>query len=623
MAANLEVPEQDVDDDNANTRYHHDFSEEELDMMLFQWDEAAEPVREYHYMKPEWQTPDAVVSGATAKQKKKTSSVPPKRDMPDLRERARDAGDRSIVDLNRDAPPDEEPVPLNLDTGSAVHVVDFYQPWCGHCRSSKPHYIDVAREVARRSIGIPVKFHAVSCQLYREICRHYSISGFPFVMGWGINMDIEDVGIELNPPGVTVSAEVIAGAMGLTLASEAQDRKKGEALSPEETRTLISKAIEIRRQRLNVPSTINDRYHDAAVSLAFVLKTAVFTQQSNVLDYQRASELQEFLELVHWATPHTWSVRTGMVQEVLEKFKEISQGGAGPGMLTSLIQNHQAMEATQEGELWGHIKIKHPRGDTIGLGGDAPHRRMPPAGTAEEHYRKNNKWTSACTKEDRGMGFTCGLWQLFHIISIGSSLEEQRRYGSQLGYSVAPKQIAMILKRFVTNFFPCDVCRWNFQDMYDQCGYNHCIRLVDKLPDVSSPNAEQADRELSIWLWEVHNGVSVRLMREAAHRESRKVNRAEQLAAVFPNLTVCPLCWLPDTNMTKYDTDEVYKFLKAWYWPSERLSTKIQQRLSRSRVASALPLWFTLLFPVALVLGLVFRLKHGGRRLKVPARKNV
>ena len=79
---------------NAEIQYHHNFNEEELDMMLFQWDEDAAPVIEYHYMKQEWKTPEmAIING-----QKPTKTLAPKKAKP--RVETRDTGNRTVVDLN-------------------------------------------------------------------------------------------------------------------------------------------------------------------------------------------------------------------------------------------------------------------------------------------------------------------------------------------------------------------------------------------------------------------------------------------------------------------------------------------------------------------------------------------
>jgi hypothetical protein len=109
------------------TRYHHEFTKEELEQLMYQWDERADPVHEYHYMKLEWQTEDAII-GEKKKDWKPPKALKPKKNLDpnELKKGAKDTGERTEVDLNKDAPEDEELVFLNLDTNAAVHVVEFY-----------------------------------------------------------------------------------------------------------------------------------------------------------------------------------------------------------------------------------------------------------------------------------------------------------------------------------------------------------------------------------------------------------------------------------------------------------------------------------------------------------------
>ena len=581
-------------------------------MMLFQWDETADPVMEYHYMKKEWKTPEAAIS-ANGEKPTKTLAPATAKEQQHLRGgEDRDTGYRTVVDLNKEAPPDEEPIPLHLNTQSAVHVVEFYQPWCGHCRVEKPHYIQVARELTRRSIAIPVEFHAVSCQLYREICRAYDLAGFPFIYGWGIGMDIEEKGIELNAPGTTVTADRFAQALGLTLALEQKDLTPSNTTTPEQAQTKATESALAKRKRLEYKSTLNDRYHNAAVSLAFVLKTAVFVKHSNYIEDNRALALNEFLQLVYWATPQSWSVRTGLVDQVLGKLGDIFETG-GPRAMSSIVEHHQSL-VSQEGDLWGDVERKHDMGDTMGLGVDVPHHNKP----VDDSFRANNRWTQACTYDERGMGFTCGLWDLIHIITIGTSIPAHRTFAFRSGYIVEPKQIAQVLKRFISHFFACDVCRWNFVDMYERCGLNHCKRLIDTMPELSGASAEtqvEQGRELAMWFWEVHNAVNVRLMREAATRDDRKVTKQEKLSAVFPTKSHCPTCWLND-GMTQYDPDEVFGFLQRWYWPvhergDSRFKAIIKRRFGHTKVVTSTKeqweSWWFVIGPIAIIVAMLLR----------------
>ena len=53
----------------------------------------------------------------------------------------------------------------------------FYAPWCGHCKSSKPHYAEASEKVKRAGIQIPLV--AVDCTTETSICAQYEIKGYP------------------------------------------------------------------------------------------------------------------------------------------------------------------------------------------------------------------------------------------------------------------------------------------------------------------------------------------------------------------------------------------------------------------------------------------------------------
>ena len=104
--------------------------------------------------------------------------------------------------------------------------------------------------------------------------------------------------------------------------------------------------------------------------------------------------------------------------------------------------------------------------------------------------------------------------------------------------------------------------------MYDNCGHDHCNRLKYEITLGSKDGSDHAGIELALWLWEVHNSVNIRLMKEAAQRQNRNVTNEETLASIFPTKNLCPDCWL-DLNMTKWDYQKVFQFLDEWYWPKK------------------------------------------------------
>jgi len=55
-------------------------------------------------------------------------------------------------------------------------LVMFYAPWCGHCKSAKPHYEHAAAELKE---NVKVAFAAVDCTIHRSVCSAYEVNGFP------------------------------------------------------------------------------------------------------------------------------------------------------------------------------------------------------------------------------------------------------------------------------------------------------------------------------------------------------------------------------------------------------------------------------------------------------------
>ncbi len=110
--------------------------------------------------------------------------------------------------------------------------------------------------------------------------------------------------------------------------------------------------------------------------------------------------------------------------------------------------------------------------------------------------------------------------------------------------------------------------------MYDSCGHSHCTRLGKDQPFLLLP--EQPNTEISLWLWEVHNAVNLRLTKERTPLY-RNVTKEELVSSQFPSYTVCPNCWKEnptsidgnnETTFIQWDSDNIYLFLRQWYWPN-------------------------------------------------------
>lgn len=164
-------------------------------------------------------------------------------------------------------------------------------------------------------------------------------------------------------------------------------------------------------------------------------------------------------------------------------------------------------------------------------------------------------WSRNCSKGVSGAGYTCGLWELFHIITIGViewNLVSHDR--------IATEDAADAIRDYIEYFFMCNECRKNFLTMYDACQFQRCERLSSDVSD----DAMGSWKQLPLWLWEVHNDVNVRLLTE--ERKDKGLSEAtleEVQMARWPSNRDCPSCWLDGGG---WNEDEVYNFLHSHYW---------------------------------------------------------
>ncbi|XP_040204526.1 protein disulfide-isomerase A6 isoform X1 [Rana temporaria] len=66
---------------------------------------------------------------------------------------------------------------LNSDE---VWLVEFFAPWCGHCKSLEPEWAAAAAEVAEQTKG-KIKLGAVDATVHQGLASRYGIRGFPTI----------------------------------------------------------------------------------------------------------------------------------------------------------------------------------------------------------------------------------------------------------------------------------------------------------------------------------------------------------------------------------------------------------------------------------------------------------
>lgn len=67
--------------------------------------------------------------------------------------------------------------PENFDSeiaSSGITLVEFFAPWCGHCKALAPNYEKAATELKGSA-----KLGSVDCTIHRDLCSRFGVQGFP------------------------------------------------------------------------------------------------------------------------------------------------------------------------------------------------------------------------------------------------------------------------------------------------------------------------------------------------------------------------------------------------------------------------------------------------------------
>ena len=72
--------------------------------------------------------------------------------------------------------------PSNFDEfigAQSFTIVEFYAPWCGHCKSLEPEWAAAAGKTLQ--LNPPVRLAKVDADAHRELGEKYGVSGFPTI----------------------------------------------------------------------------------------------------------------------------------------------------------------------------------------------------------------------------------------------------------------------------------------------------------------------------------------------------------------------------------------------------------------------------------------------------------
>ena len=239
------------------------------------------------------------------------------------------------------------------------------------------------------------------------MCATYKIAGFPTILGWKMGESKGHRGLELNEEE-DIEPDTVAEMLGLDLAHEnielfdwEFEDNETEALVMEKLAEKGRKAARIKKSwHEHEPHTHNDRYHNAALSLAFAVKSQLFQTltEDGKIEPKRKDALIDFLNLLEWATPQSWKLRTSFVKEMQWKINDAIQVRGDIETLITNDQNSHRAEATED--LWGYVDASEGGGWAGKMFGKSQ----------EELAKEDKHWSKTCTHMEPAKGFTCGLW---------------------------------------------------------------------------------------------------------------------------------------------------------------------------------------------------------------------
>ena len=64
----------------------------------------------------------------------------------------------------------------------SFYLVEFYAPWCGHCKKLAPEYEAAARAIKKEKA--PATLAAVDCDKHKALCDTHGVSGFPTILSF-------------------------------------------------------------------------------------------------------------------------------------------------------------------------------------------------------------------------------------------------------------------------------------------------------------------------------------------------------------------------------------------------------------------------------------------------------
>lgn len=352
-----------------------------------------------------------------------------------------------------------------------VWLVDFYAPWCPHCRVFAPEYEKIGAFYAGSKA---IRVGAIDCTQHGAACTGEEVMGYPTLKIFHVPTDAPK-GKKYNQFGMKSLQSVVKWVEDLL----AEAKMDGGVAKDN-----VDQQIElIRNERvadgLGMPGERSlkmkyARLQDAGSAAIFTLENSLFIGHT-VLEGTRYHAALLWVEALGASFP--LEVNRAVFRNLAQAIQE--RASWDQSAWQSLIEKWKTMSSA----------TTFPK-TLLTLSDDTA-------------------WTACNT-------YTCGLWALFHSMSVTAGTP---------ACPLKPSQVAAAIRFFVMHFFGCEECVKHFLAANPA---TVIIRLAES--DMTSNAA------VVMWLWRMHNQVN-------------KVTKKP----FWPSVKVCRLCYADNVQTPSLD----------------------------------------------------------------------
>ena len=314
----------------------------------------------------------------------------------------------------------------------------------------------MAREVQRRSPSDNrIEFYAVSCSAYHWVCQENSITEYPTILTY---LSDSTDGIPLTK----FTPKDIADTVKVKLSKGADKDKDKDNIKSEmkEEEAKHKHVVDILGASADVYRRLKKQtFSDAALSFTHALRHDIYKEHDEdtilPLTSMEKDTFSEWIDLLFWTLPPTWRIHTLLNDLRVDVEKAVSDKNA----LIEMV-NHQ---------------------DQV----------------VNEYVGSSYTWSEHCSHGEAKAGYTCGLWNLLHVVTVGVAERHQAVLGARDRITVhhSATTIRDYIQHFLSN--SCPYCRDSFLNVFDHCGLNSCKRFKAK----KQYRNDAQWRELALWLW--------------------------------------------------------------------------------------------------------------------------